>query len=310
MTAFVFVPPYTPPPPPAPAFSAYGSVWTGADGSVWDLTDPSSGVFMTNQGVRGLLRPEYTRFTSKSAGVAGSRHRGSRAEERPVYWPVFVYSDTGSQEWIERDRAFAASFDPDMPGVWTVTQPSGEARHLSCRLIDDGGAADGPDPVRAGWRVYGMNLVANDPYWYGPPVSQTWGSTVEVGRSTFPIRFDDRSFRRKSSSTLGTVRMTNPGDVDAWPTLRIEGGPSTDFEFTVGGRTIAGQVALNPGDVFVVDTDPRRQSTYLNGTRVRGVLTQANFAPIPAGRDRQLTVNVSPSGTATVTIAPRFNRAW
>lgn len=310
MSTFVYVPPYAPPAPPVAPFRGYGSVWTGADGSVWDLTDPDGGVFMTNQGVRGLLRPEYTRFTSKSAGVAGSRHRGSRAEERSVYWPVFVFSDAGSQEWVELDRAFARSFDPDVPGFWTVTQPSGEKRYLSCRLVDDGGAADEIDPVAAGWRVYGINLVATDPYWYGEPISSTWSGIVEAGRSTFPIRFNDRNFRRKASSTLGTVTMTNPGDVDAWPVLTIEGGPATDFEFTVGDRTIAGSVTLNEGDVLVIDTDPRRQSTYLNGTRVRGLLSEANFAPIPAGKDRELTINVNPSGTVTATIAPRYNRAW
>lgn len=305
MTSFVFVAPYVPPAPPVVPFQGYGSVWTGADGSVWNLADPDGGVFMTDGGVRGLGLPEYTRHTSTSPAVDGSRHRGSRAEERVVRWPIMVFKDSSSQEWVELDRAWWRSLDVDTPGVWTVTQPSGEFRSLSCRLVDDGDPSFDIDPVLAGWAVYGVNLVANDPYWYGPPISSEWGGG-KVPRSTFPIL----PLRIGASSTLGTVRMTNPGDVDAWPVWTIRGGPATTFDLRVDGRSVAGSLTLNEDDVLVIDTDPRRQSTFLNGTRVRGLLTEANFAPIPAGRDRELEVDVSPAGSVTATIAPRYKRAW
>lgn len=146
--------------------------WVGADGSVWLLTDRSRGVVL-KRGVRGLLMPRYDRYSSTSPVVPGSRHKGSRATDREVFWPVKVFTGKGSLEWMRLNRAFWKSFDPDIPGTWIVKHPDGGKRRLSCRFIEVEDELD-RNPLSLGWETYRIRMLANQPFWTGDPVTQSW----------------------------------------------------------------------------------------------------------------------------------------
>jgi hypothetical protein len=69
-------------------------------------------------------------------------------------------------------------------------------------------------------------------------------------------------------------------------------------------------VALVEGDTLVIDTDPTVQCAWLNGVDVTAQLGSADFAPIPAGEDRTLSLALVGAGSVQAEIRPRYYKAW
>jgi hypothetical protein len=299
LTALVFAAPYVPPPPPVPAWAGYVMTWTGPDGFTWAL-DGSQGVLLLQDGLVGLHLPGYDRYTSTAPATAGSRHRGSRAQERSVEWNLLVYADDSSEEWRALDRAFWSSFDVDDPGVWTVTDPAGRSLSLDCRLVPQNDPYD-RDPSLFGWALYHVQLVANQPFWRGEQVSQSWQNTTAV-----PFFGVDGQLHISNGSSATSAIMSNPGDVDAWPVWTIT-GPMTSLSITVNGGMIT-IPTLTSTETLVVDTDPGVATAIKNGVDVSGTVDPWDPRPIPRGDDGPLTINANGTGTIAVSITPRYRR--
>jgi hypothetical protein len=280
--------------------------WTGADGSVWNLTDPRSPVFLTEGEIVGLDVGPADRFVSNAPGVAGSRHRGSRTLERPVVFTVHVWSDAGPQAWTQLDAAFRRSLSRNVPGVLAVKQPwSNEVRTLECRFVDRTGS-NPTNPTQSGWDTYELRLVANDPYWRGKPIVRPFQAGTAV---PFIPPGGGPPFTISEGSLLASASIPNPGDVIGWAEWTVEGA-TTGVTVGIGDQLVGIPAALDAGDVVVVDTDPRRQSATLNGVRVRGFLSPHDFAPIPAGATVPLAVSIVGTGKVSVRLVPRYEAAW
>lgn len=296
-------PPKVRPPNPWPGVSM---TWTGTDGSPWSLTDWRSGVQLLG-GVRGLGRIEPERHTSQSAIVHGSHNRGYRFAERTVFWPVSVCQMEGTQAWLEYDRAFWASLNPRGTGVWRVTQPDGQWRELTCRPVGDGDHEWVKAPGLRYWTNYGVDLVAEDPFWYGPEITSPLWTSAE------PVDFIDPEtlgppYHPGSATTIDTASLTNPGDEVAWPVWTVV-GPVDSVEVSVAGHSI-GYGSIAQGDTLVVDSDPRVQRAFLNGADVTGSLTSYDFASIRPGETVPLDIVMTGGGTLQASFRPRFDRAW
>ena len=294
------------PAPPVNPWHRSVMTWTGWDGSEWDLSQPRGGVFLTGQGVEGLGMPEHQAWVGTSPSVHGQFYRGFVVEPRQVFWPIYLYSDVGSEAWLELDRAFWRSLQPGKHGAWTVVTPKGGRRFLSCRFVDDGRHSVRMDPMLRGWASYGVSLIADNPFWTGEPARRTWSQSNGVNA------FDagpDYALRISSASQLSTAAMTNEGDLEAWPVWTIK-GPATSVTVGVDGATVQWTVQLFEGDTLVIDTDPTVQSAWLNGVDVTSQLGSADFAPIPAGHELPLSLTMAGTGSVEAAITPRFFRAW
>lgn len=287
-------------------FEGLTITWTGWDGSVWDLTDETGGVFATNDGSVGFGFAPADIFTSSSAALAGSRYRGSRTGERRIRLPLQVYAGS-SAAWFAMEKRFWLTMRRDRPGTLTVVQKStGEARSVAARFVTDGQPAYTHDPGARGWADYSVELLAEDPYWRGAPIRRTFAGSAPV--DFLPDAPGD-PFVISEGSNLSTATIRNPGDVDAWPVWTVS-GPTTAVTLGVGSAEIGVPGELMGDDVLVIDTDPRRQSATLNGVRVRGVLSPHDFAPIPAGGDATLSLAVTGTGSVVCELVPRYERAW
>ena len=281
-------------------------VWNGWDGSIWSLTDPIHGSVML-PGVRGFSMPPVEHFKDDYASVAGSRWRGYRVGEREVFWPIQIYTDAGSQAWIERDRAFWNTMHPGKTGIWVVRQPNGNSRSLTLRFKDDGTQEFAVDPVMIGWTNYGITLTAEQPFWEGQPIRasfQTGAGSNFFGGSGAP------PFNISPANTISTAKLDNPGNEPAWPTWTIV-GPFSSFSLTVDGRTVASStITASAGQSLVIESDPTKRSAKLNGVDVMGQITSTGFAPIPAGTNVNMSLALTGTGSINVSFIPLYHRAW
>jgi len=282
--------------------------WVGADGSVWELSNWKSGVFLTQGGVEGLSRPQHTDWIAPlSPAIHGQDFTGYVVEPRKVFWPIYLYADGGSAEFRSRDRAFWETMRPDTPGVWRYTS-EGETRELVCRFQDDGGHAYNRDPHYFGWATYGISLVADDPFWKGAPIERTFKDDEPVNFYGGPA-LKGPPFYISSASRMANAKMTNPGDVEAWPVWTVT-GPAENTRLGVGGRQVTVPFKIIAGQTLTIDTDPLDQTAWLDGVDVTDRLGDYDFAPIPRGKDEALSLFVEGSGTVTARIVPRYDRAW
>jgi hypothetical protein len=305
--ALVFAVPFSPTAPPRP-WVGLSMTWTGWDGSLWSLTRASEGVVLL-PGYRGTSMPPVTHYTTNYPTINGARWRGHAIEPREVFWPIQIFCDTNSQEWINRDRAFWKTMRPDKTGIWTVVQPSGEKRTLVCRFQDDGQQTFQNDPVLEGWSNYGITLKANSPFWTGEAVKREWvaGSPVPF----FPS--GSGGFQISSSRGLDNAAMPNPGDVPSYPTWTLE-GPITSATVGLAGKTISVPFSIADGDTLVINTDPQVQSALLHsGSTVTDVTTDlgaSNFVAVPAESSTPISLSVSGTGKVTLSLTPLYLRAW
>ncbi|MFF2621250.1 hypothetical protein [Oerskovia jenensis] len=309
MTSVVFGTPASPPPAIFQPWTGFKHTWTGWDGSQWDLSDPDGGVVLLVGGLRGMSMPKFDRYTSTSPASAGSRRRGGRTRERSIDWPILVYADESSEEWVARDSAFWASMHPELPGLWTVTAPSGRSRSLLCTFVDDGDQAYDVDPAEAGWALYQPKLVAEQPYWLGSPVrSPKWQLPA-------PRRFIAATgappFHIGRGSTSASAKLRNDGDVAAWTAWAIDGGSAGVDPTALTARAGGGLLTFPPvpvGSRLVVDTDPRRQTAYMDGVDVAGLIGW-DPRPIPAKEEIPVDLTLTGPGSVQAMFTPRHFRA-
>lgn len=322
---FVFAVPAPPPAAPVNPWPGMRMTWEGWDGSLWDLTDPETSGVSLQAGVRGLLTPAFRRHTTSSPAVPGARNRGYSTDERSVFWPVKVFQDTGSQAWIDHDAAFWRTFHPERTGVWTVTQPSGKARSLRCRFVE---AQDGLDidPSLMGWAVYGIGLVAEQPYWTGDVVTREF-----VPSDPVPF-FPGPPFTISEGSLQRSAAIDNPGDEPAYLTWWLN-GPTTGT-FGVGARVVDVPFEISEGRTLVLDGSPTArtaleiasppadlalteqltlvQERLRTGAtdRTRELGASSKWGPVPAGTAVPLSVDAVGAGTIRAFLTPQHHRAW
>jgi hypothetical protein len=268
------------------------------------------GAFLTNQGLRGLNMPPIQRYITKSPALAGSSYQNSIADERDIFWPLFVYANGESQAWVELDRKLWRSFHPEHTGIWRIIQPNGVSRYLPCRYSGDGGHAYPLDPIYKGWALYGVELVAEQPYWLGEPISQQWGAATTDDFFGGGAGSAGPPFYIVSGSTFATAEIDNPGDVSSSMVWRID-GPCTDVTVGVGTATVNVPFDLAGGEWVTIDTNPWAQTAIDNvGADRTDELGTVNWAEIPAGASVQLSLSMTGTGTVSGTLQPRYFRAW
>lgn len=284
--------------------------WHPDNGPAINLLDPSAdGVMLVQDGVRGLSMPPVQRYSSTSPAVHGSRNRGHRVEEREVFWPLLVWTRDGTDAWMRLDSRLWDGLRPDVEGWWVVETAWSGRRRLRCRFADDGDHSFGRDPSRSGWALYGVRLVAEQPFWTSESTPIEWdqGAPAEF--------FPGPPFRISGSRRMDSATLRNPGDVHAWPVWTIN-GPCSSATVGVGGRQVVVPFAVASGERLVIDTRPEHMTATLvtaagaevDRTADLGAATE--FAPVPAGGTVDLSLTAPGGGRVTADMTALYYRAW
>jgi hypothetical protein len=298
---------------PAPDFNIS---WTGIDGSVWDLTNGTQGVY-TAKGYSGLHLPSFTQQVSKAARVPGQRYLGTVYEARSIPLPVIVRAAHGDA-WRNLDASWWASLSPEATGTLTVTT-SGGARSIPCRLGSAADAATDIHPGSQGIGQYALTLEADQPFWTGPDVTVNvpYADTGQnyyggSGGSGFGPPFYISPMQGAADASI-----SNPGDRPAYTRWLFTGPGSVTF-------TIAGHQTVLPslvaGQQVTIDTNPLTPNAVQDVTGGGSV----NFWPSMQGHDFWVPVPamqsvatpirfvgaVTGQSSVQVSLTPLYNRAW
>lgn len=302
--------PFPPPPAPVPWTGVASMTWSSGLYGEFNLIDPTvHGVMLVQDGVRGLSMPPVQRWTSTSPALDGSTWRGHRIQEREVFWPLFVWSDQGTDAWLDVDTRLWKSLRPDEVGVWEVATRDGY-RSLRCRFVDDGDHSFGRDPLKTGWTLYGIRLVAESPFWEGDRILVQWDTVADEPLLPGP------PFTIAGSNRMDSAVLDNPGDVAAWPVWRVW-GPCATARVGLAGRVIEIPFSIADGEILEIDTSPDAQTAMLivndvggdEGTDRTGDLGAAEFAPVPAGEALELSLDAA-GGYVECELTPLYYRAW
>lgn len=305
--------------------------WEGGDGSSWDICSGDSGVYLL-AGTRGLGEPTGVRIRSSAPGFHGSQHRGTRWDEREVFWPLTTWHGGSGSQFIERDRSFFRTMDPELPGRWVVVQPNaGEERHLELRY-DPKTVDDGFDvmPSLQGWARYGLYLTADQPFWVGKPSVKSF----DPPRPSEPF-FDPNGpgiLNIGQGFTTANASIDNLGDIESYGRWYVDGETAPGATVGVGSRTIPIPFAVPAGHCLVIESDPTKIGAVLYektlsaapkpSERVVGVdlINPVNrskqlgaspdFAPVAVGRRVRLAVNFDGNGVVELYLPSLYKRAW
>lgn len=288
-----------------------GVKWEGPDGSLWDLRDGSRGVQLSQGGVLGLRHAPSRVFTRTSSLIDGQEITGWKLEPRPLELPLDVHG-LSEEEWFVRDRAISRAFRVDRPGKLTITDPYGGSRSILARLDSDDDDAMDEDPSSVFGSVLTVPLIADDPWYYGPPVEHVF-EDANPDRNFYPASGYGPPFYLASATFTGSDTLNNPGEAPAWGVLELT-GPAENFTVRIADRIISGFVdgfTLAAGRTLTIDTDPRRSVARLDdGTNVTRMLTSTQFAAVADGSSVPVDTIVYGAGTMKLTITPRYLRAW
>jgi hypothetical protein len=281
--------------------------WIGWDGSIWDLSsDRRQGAYLM-PGVRGMEMPPPKHYFRRSPARPGAQHNGHTFAERDIYWPLRMWTDASSDVFIRQRRAFMRTLQPGKTGIWRVIQPNGDSRSIRCRFVAFDSVPES-DPVEAGWGHYGIRLVAEGTFWYGPNVAQSWG--VGDPQEFFVAPPSDDVLFISESSSIAEAKVRNTGDVPAFPRWKVT-GPTSNVVLGFGGKLITVPFEVPEGQQLVVETEPGAQSAYLDGVKVtRQLGSSAKFAPVPAGEEVALSLEMSGTGRVSLELSPAFYEAY
>lgn len=305
--------PPTPPPIEIPDLGYAAITYVDPTGARWPMTDLAANWYTLAEGVSGLGAAPYT-LTSDPHPRGGARLRHVQPQPRSIVWPVLV-KGRDHTEFTANWRALASAFTRTLregPGSLEVARPDGTVRTIAVYYAS-GWEGRGQTATGITWDSAVLTLWCEDPYWVDYEAV-----TVHRESGTLVTYFDP--FPSVSSSqVLGATTVTNPGDVDVWPTWTIT-GPATSITFTRSDTSDAFTLdmtdtvhgALLADETVTISTDPPRVRSGTDENLIDGLdWPTAVLWSLPPG---QTAVTFQLDGASTgsavdLTFHPRYETA-
>lgn len=262
----------------------------------------------------GLDVPPREVYRDRVPGLDGSRIRHIRTDEREVFLPLLVRSPDRDWTWVLDKLAEVRALQDyrqvnysDEDGTFDlIAVARGQERRLRVTYLDGMEGDYGQDRNLPELRLFGLKLLAVNPYWQGVQ----W-TTRQVSLPT-PVPFLSNNgadaFPRKitASVALGSdMPLVIPGDVPSPAVVELV-GPCTETVITSPAGLNVTIGALTEGQTFILDTG-RRKSALLNGVPTWELVGQSpQWHPLPPG---ETTISVQMTGATELSKARVYGAA-
>ena len=229
--------------------------YTDQNGISYVLNDDISASLVWN-GLRGFGMPRLSLATQRVPYQSGAALLGAPYMAPREMRVALDVSKATFDARIAYERTLRRNLSPfkDTDSLGTLTvQDTGNSvtRAIDCWLVE------APDPDEQGpfASTVVLTFFAPDPFFYDPTVQTENLALAGDSGITFPITFPITF----GSTTIDSyVYPNNQGDVETWPTIRVN-GPGANIELTndTTGKTLAlttgGGVTLDVGDYVTID---------------------------------------------------------
>lgn len=282
----------------------YVPTYIDPTGMEWPLNPPGQDLFTMNAvSGYGITPVELITRPDPRGGVTIA---SIRDQSRNLVWPVRVRGRT-HMEFLTRWRQLAAALALTKrrgPGVFRLTRPDGSAREALCHY--QSGMEGEPGQ---GWLedTPTLSLLVPDGHWRDAQSVTIERSTGTTGDFLNPYP------TLSSGDVLDATQITNPGEVEAWPTWRLD-GPATQLVATnnTTGRTFTVNHSLTVGQHLDITTRPGRV-TDAAGSPINGALVRPGsvlWRLEPGVNDVTFTVTGGgPATKVSLTFYPRYETA-
>jgi hypothetical protein len=226
--------------------SGYSLAYIDQNGFEYAITDGIH-VFLQPGGLHGFGALRLDAAAARRPYRDGAMPLGRPyTPAREMQVAVALY-DVSYAAWVERSRnlarAMSAYKDPDALGTLKVITPDGLERRIDCWLVE------WPDPEMTGptLGVVTATFWAATPWFYDPVPVEEIIALSGAGGITFPVTFPI-TFEATSINTR--VDLENAGDVETWPTVRVN-GPGANI--VIENETMSKTLALTAGAGLTLD---------------------------------------------------------
>ncbi|MFJ5882676.1 phage tail domain-containing protein [Kitasatospora cineracea] len=281
---------------------------TGYSGIRWPA-------ILIQPGATGLDVPPYELHSDDSPNLDGGMYRGTRATQREIMIPVYIYG-IDRKSLLDQKRELARALNPKNGYcVLKFVESDGQARYL--RAYYKGGMEGNEAADQSGfrWIKYVLLMTAFDPWFYSDEMQVakwSFGKGVPFLASTFfPLTLSE------GFESAVTLPIYNPGDVEAWPVWEIT-GPVKSFRITSpSGQSFgipapaSGLEVIAAGRTLTVDTRPGVKSVKddLGVNYYPDLAANPKLWNLPAGNSSASIDVVAGSGQASVRLSfrPRYD---
>ncbi|WP_406153569.1 phage tail family protein [Streptomyces anulatus] len=280
---------------------------TGFSGKDW----PS---FFMQAGATGLDMPPFELHSDDSPNLDGGMYRGTRATQREVLLPIFIWG-VDRKTLKDQKRKLLASLNPKNGYcVLKFMESDGQPKYLYAYYKAGLEGNESEDSAGFRWLKIGIQMTAFDPWFYSDRL-QVAEWDFGQGDAFFGASFLPLNLSQGFPSEV-TLPVVNPGDIEAWPVWEIT-GPVQSFNFTgPDKKSFAIDLQSGGGDVvptgrtLTIDTRPGYKTLKDDQGANYYPLLAANpqLWSVPAGKSTVSIKLVSGSGVAHVrmTLTPRY----
>ncbi|MFD7677537.1 phage distal tail protein [Streptomyces sp. NPDC060187] len=228
---------------------------SGADTIDLNEIDEQGVGFQAKSGVTGLGLPPVSVQWLEGAGD-GAVFRGTRVQTRDIDLPldILAFDRVDLQDKLSRLALMLAG------GCSLVLDDDGIQWSTEVHRVGGGEYTYGEDTVGANEFQTILTLRAGDPYFTS---SQQQVRTVSGAVAGTPFLSSLVSMQVAPSQAIGSIDLSNSGDVAAYPVWEVR-GPGDHFVATSpSGETLKWNGTLTAGQKLIVDT---RKGTVKDGT--------------------------------------------
>lgn len=190
-------------------------LWHPKSGPPLLLTDPANGLKVSWH-LTGFMATTYRVTTRRYPGQPGSRLQAVTADERQLEVGLSLRR-ARRPEFVQLARHVVRQLR-NGPGRLEVVEDDLSSRWVDC-VYSEG--LEGAELAGSGdddWWQPIVSFVAPQPYAKSAPITVSWSLTGD-GRGWFPIV----PIRLSASGIAGRKRIYNPGDVETFPLVQVQG---------------------------------------------------------------------------------------
>ncbi len=261
----------------------------------------------------GLGMQTVAPIAERTPALDGVTFYGIYTSEREVVLGLQMHYTT-QDELITAERLLRSLVSPYVTSVSTGERELGVLRVMRASATRDIGAlAVAYDEVSTDREVFTAKRVLRfwcpEPFWYDPTqVSEAWAMPVSSGLSiplSIPMSF-------AAAALVGSIYVTNAGDVDTWPVITVD-GPSDNPTITnvTTGKIMAITQLMDASDYITIDMDAGTiyfwdNSAGTNTLIMAGMSAASEFWPLVKGNNEISILVANPAG-GSVTVS-YYNR--